>query len=69
MTEVVTVDRQTTQLSPPSVEDWLSEGRLARFIVEVIDRVDRPACLVGDEAHDQHAPVRTHGAAEADIRH
>ena len=36
----ITVDRQTDYLLLPSVEDWLPENHLARFIVEVIDRVD-----------------------------
>jgi transposase len=36
----ITVDRQTDYLLPPSVEDWLPEDHLARFIVEVIDRLD-----------------------------
>src|ERR1700727_135272 len=34
------VDRETMFLLPPSVEDWLPEGHLARFIVEVIDGLD-----------------------------
>ena len=34
------VDRKTAYLLPPSVEDWLSEDHLARFIVEVIDQLD-----------------------------
>ena len=36
----ITVDRHTDYLLPPSVEDWLPENHLARFIVEVIDRLD-----------------------------
>jgi transposase len=36
----VTVDRKTAYLLPPSVDDWLSEDHLARFIVEVIDQLD-----------------------------
>ena len=34
------VDRQTGYLLPPSVDDWLPEDHLARFIVEVMDRLD-----------------------------
>lgn len=34
------VDRQTGYLLPPSVDEWLPEGHLARFIVEVIDGLD-----------------------------
>jgi transposase len=40
MAEFVTVDRKTAYLLPPSVDDWLSEDHLARFIVEVIDQLD-----------------------------
>jgi transposase len=37
----ITVDRQTDYLLlPPSVEDWLPQGHLARFIVEVIEWLD-----------------------------
>ena len=37
------VDRQTGYLLPPSVDEWLPEGHLARFIVEVIDEIDLSA--------------------------
>ena len=40
MSRFVPVDRQTSYLFPPSVEDWLPEDHLARFIVEVIERLD-----------------------------
>ena len=40
MAEFVTVDRKTGYLMPPSVDDWLDEDHLARFIVEVIDQLD-----------------------------
>lgn len=40
MSRFIPVDRQTDYLFPPSVEDWLPENHLARFIVEVIDRLD-----------------------------
>ena len=32
------VDRQTGFLLPPSVDEWLPEQHLARFVVEVIER-------------------------------
>jgi len=35
-----TVDRQTGYLLPPSVDEWLPEKHLARFVVEVIDSFD-----------------------------
>ncbi len=34
------IDRQTGFLLPPSVDDWLPEKHLARFIVELIDSLD-----------------------------
>lgn len=40
MGSFIPVNRQTDYLFPPSVEDWLPENHLARFIVEVIDRLD-----------------------------
>jgi transposase len=40
------VDRETGFLLPPSVDEWLPERHLARFVVEVIERLDLSA-LVG----------------------
>jgi transposase len=37
------IDRQTRYLLPPSVEDWLPERHLARFVVEIIDQLDLSA--------------------------
>jgi transposase len=34
------VDRETGFLFPPSIDDWLPEKHLARFVVEVIDGLD-----------------------------
>lgn len=34
------IDRKTAYLLPPSVEEWLPEDHLARFIVEVVDELD-----------------------------
>ena len=36
----VPVDRKADYLFPPSAEDWLAENYLARFIVEVAERLD-----------------------------
>ena len=33
-------DRETRFLLPPSVDEWLPETHLARFVVEVIERLD-----------------------------
>jgi len=37
------IDRATGYLLPPSVDEWLPESHLARFIVEVIERLDLSA--------------------------
>src|SRR3954453_15535031 len=34
------IDRETGFLLPPSVDEWLPEKHLARFVVEVIDGLD-----------------------------
>ena len=34
------IDRKTAYLLPPSVEDWLPEDHLARFILEAIEKLD-----------------------------
>ena len=43
MADFVTVDRKTAYLLPPSLDDWLNQDHLARFIVEVIDGLDLTA--------------------------
>lgn len=40
MSRFQAVDRQTGYLLPPSVDEWLPEDHLARFIVEVVDGLD-----------------------------
>ncbi len=37
------IDRHTSYLLPPSVEDWLPERHLARFVVEIIEGLDLSA--------------------------
>src|SRR5258705_13435537 len=49
------VDRETLYLFPPSVEDWLPEQHLARFVVDVVAKLDlhelkMPYAGVGSEA-------------------
>jgi len=49
------VDRDTPYLLPPSVQDWLPEPHLARFVVEVVTKLDlheltMPYTGVGSEA-------------------
>lgn len=40
MSRFVSIDRDTAYLLPPSVDEWLPEDHLARFVVEVIDQLD-----------------------------
>jgi transposase len=40
MSNFIFTDRKTDYLLPPSVEDWLTQDHLARFVVEVIDGLD-----------------------------
>lgn len=43
MSRFITADRDTAYLLPPSVLDWLPEGHLARFVVDVVDQLDLSA--------------------------
>jgi transposase len=36
----VPVDRTTAYLLPPSVQEWLPENHLARFVVEIVEQLD-----------------------------
>ena len=49
MSRFVAVDRDTAYLLPPSVDEWLPQDHLARFVVEVIDQMDLSE-LVGQYA-------------------
>ena len=40
MPNFIQTDRKTDYLLPPSVDDWLNEDHLARFVVEVVDQLD-----------------------------
>jgi transposase len=40
MSNFILADRKTDFLLPPSVDDWLTQDHLARFVVEVIDGLD-----------------------------
>ena len=40
MSRFIPVDRDTAYLLPPSVDEWLPSDHLARFVVEVIERLD-----------------------------
>lgn len=38
--EFIPIDRDTPYLFPPSVQDYLPEDHLARFVVEIVDQLD-----------------------------
>ena len=40
MSRFIAVDRDTAYLLPPSVDEWLPQNHLARFVVEVIEQLD-----------------------------
>ena len=40
MSNFIVADRKTDYLLPPSVDDWLAQDHLARFVVEVVDGLD-----------------------------
>ena len=40
MPPFIVTDRKTDYLLPPSLDDWLNQDHLARFIVEVVDQLD-----------------------------
>jgi transposase len=40
MSRFIIADRETAYLLPPSVDDWLPEGHLARFVLEVVSQLD-----------------------------
>ncbi|MGH8857745.1 MAG: IS1182 family transposase [Polaromonas sp.] len=40
MSNFIVTDRKSDYLLPPSLDDWLNQDHLARFIVEVVDQLD-----------------------------
>ena len=38
--EFADCDWETLYLLPPSLQDWLPEGHLSRFVVEIIEQLD-----------------------------
>ena len=58
------IDRDTGFLMPPSVDEWLPERHLARFVVEVIEGLDLRAMIA---FHRQCGGLAT--LALAEVRH
>ena len=49
-------DRETPYLLPPSVDEWLPTGHLARFVVDIVEQLDlsslaRQYCGAGSAAY------------------
>jgi transposase len=59
MSRFIPTDRKTTYLLPPSLEDWLNEDHLARFVVEVIEQLDlsRIVCQYAGRGSAAHHPA------------
>jgi transposase len=59
MGRFLTVDRSTDYLLPPSVEEWLPAGHLARFVVEIVERLDLSALerAYAGRGSDAHHPA------------
>ena len=55
MSNFRTIDRQTGFLLPPSVDEWLPEKHLARFVVEIVDALDLRA-ITGSYRGSGEAP-------------
>ena len=34
------IDRDTLYLLPPSIQEWLPEAHLARFVIDIVDQLD-----------------------------
>ena len=43
MSRFCPLDRATDFLLPPSVQEWLPEAHLARYVVDVVERLDLSA--------------------------
>ena len=56
MSNFRTIDRETGFLLPPSVDEWLPEKHLARFVVEVVDGLDLRA-MSGSYRGGDHATL------------
>lgn len=40
MSRLRPIDRETNYLLPPSVQDWLPEAHLVRYVVDVVEGLD-----------------------------
>jgi transposase len=53
------IDRETDYLLPPSVQDWLPESHLARYVVDVVEGLDLSELerVYGDRGSDAYHPA------------
>src|ERR1700674_2205658 len=61
MARLVPVDRETQFLFPPSVQEWLPEDPLARFVVDVVEQLDLSGLeesYAGRGSHAHPPPMR-----------
>jgi len=58
MIRFIPVDRQTDYLLPPSVDEWLPDEHLARFVVDVVEQLDVSALTqqYAGRGHKAHHP-------------
>jgi transposase len=58
MSRFIQVDRDTQYLLPPSVDEWLPQNHLARFVVEVIEQLDlsKLTCRYAGRGSAAHHP-------------
>lgn len=59
MSRFVTVNRDTAYLLPPSVDEWLPQEHLARYVVEVVEALDLSAMTrsYAGRGSDAHHPA------------
>ena len=59
MSRFIPVDRQTDYLLPPSVDEWLPDGHLERFVVDVVEQLDLSALTrrYAGRGHKAHHPA------------
>ncbi|HDJ85494.1 MAG TPA: hypothetical protein ENG77_00105 [Chromatiales bacterium] len=45
--EFIAIDRDTPYLLPPSVQDYVPQDHLARFVVEIVEQLDLRTISLG----------------------
>jgi len=54
--EFIKAEREQSFLLPPSIDDWLEENHMARFIVGIIDQLDLK-CIYNDYGQRGSRPM------------